>query len=499
MRPGGVMSKDKEIKIIIDAVSNEKDINKEVVFEALEEALAAAHQKHLDDERAQIEVLIDRKTGEIMTARIWDVVLTEEEVTDPSVEVTLENALTFDQEAQVGKKIRQMIESIDLGRISAQVAKQAVYQKLKTAKKEKLASYYENQVGQLVTGTVKKATRDVVLVELSNGAEAILPRREMIPKETFRLNDRVRALIKEVIWEKKGPIIMLSRAHPQMLAQLFAIEVPEIGQGTIEIRAVARDPGLRAKVAVQAKDSRIEPKGACIGMRGSRINSVMEEIGGERIDIILWDSNDAQFVVNALAPAEVTSIVVDEQLKLMQVVVDQAVLSQAIGRNGQNVKLASELTGWKISVVTAEEATQLQQEEASKVFENFSAQIGFDPELAQVLVEAGFGEAHELAYVDSAEFYALGFDEEIIAYIRSKAQEYLLRPKEKSIITQDINSVPGMHSAWVDIFKKHQVLTTDDLAELSIADLLEIVQCSEEEAAALIMAARSPWFSDDAQ
>jgi len=336
------MSKDKEIKIIIDAVSNEKDIDKEVVFEALEEALASAHQKHLEEPNAQIEVLIDRKTGEIHTARIWDVVGVEDSIMEPSLEINLDDALAIDPLSAVGKKIREPVESLDLGRISAQVAKQAVYQRLKNAKKEKLASFYEDQIGQLVTGTVKKATREVVLVDLPNGAEAVLPRREMIPKETFRLNDRVRALIKEVIWEKKGPIIMLSRAHTQMLSQLFAIEVPEIGQGTIEIRAIARDPGMRAKVAVQAKDSRIEPKGACIGMRGSRINSVMEEVGGERIDIILWDENDAQFVVNALAPAEVKSIVVDEEMKLMQVVVEKEILSQAIGRNGQNVRLASE-------------------------------------------------------------------------------------------------------------------------------------------------------------
>jgi N utilization substance protein A len=321
----------------------------------------------------------------------------------------------------------------------------------------------------------------------------------MIPKETFRLNDRVRALIKEVVWDKKGPTIMLSRAHPQMLAQLFAIEVPEIGQGTIEIRAVARDPGLRAKVAVQAKDSRIEPKGACIGMRGSRVNSVMEEIGGERIDIILWDENDAQFVVNALAPAEVKSIVIDEEVKVMQVVVEKEVLSQAIGRNGQNVKLASELTGWKISGVSEEEANKLQEEEAVKVIEDFTVKIGLDQELAEALFSAGFTEAHELAYVDAQEFYALGFDEELVAYIREKAQEFLLKPQEKIIITQDLSTVPGMKRPWVELFKKQHILTTDDLAELSITDLLEIVSCSEEEAAELIMAARSLWFTDDAK
>ncbi|NBW56189.1 transcription termination factor NusA [bacterium] len=430
------MSKDKEIKIIIDAVSNEKDIDKEVVFEALEEALASAHQKHLDEPNAQIEVLIDRKTGEIHTARIWDVVDSEDDIMEPSLEINLHNALAIDPLSAVG---------------------------------------------------------------LPNGAEAVLPRREMIPKETFRLNDRVRALIKEVVWEKKGPVIMLSRAHPQMLSQLFAIEVPEIGQGTIEIRAIARDPGMRAKVAVQAKDSRIEPKGACIGMRGSRINSVMEEVGGERIDIILWDENDAQFVVNALAPAEVKSIVVDEEMKLMQVVVEKEILSQAIGRNGQNVRLASELTGWKISVVSEEEASELQEAETNKILDIFSQKIGLDKELSEALIDSGFTDPHELAYVDSQEFLNMGFDEEIVNYVREKAQEYLLRPEKKVVITQDINTVPGMTVEWVTLFKNNNVETTDDLAELSTSDLLEIVNCTEEEAAALIMAARSRWFSDDAQ
>lgn len=496
------MNKDnKEIKIIIDAVSNEKDINKEVVFEALEEALASAHQKHLDEPEALIEVLIDRKTGEIFTSRIWEVVATDDDIEDPSVDISIEEAISFDPEAQVGKKVRQHIESIGLGRISAQVAKQAVFQRLKNARKEKLANEYAEQIGQLITGTVKKATRDYVIVDLPNGAEALLPRREMIPRETFRLNDRVRALLKEVIWEKKGPVIMLSRAHPQMLAQLFAIEVPEIGQGTIEIRAVARDPGSRAKVAVQAKDNRIEPKGACIGMRGSRVNSVMEEVGGERIDIILWDENDAQFVVNALAPAEVKSIVVDELQKAMQVVVDKEVLSQAIGRNGQNVKLASELTGWRISVVTEEEAEELQVKEAEKIFETFTQVIGIDPDLAQALISAGFTEAHELAYVDNTEYYALGLDDEIISYIREKAQESLLNKNQKQVITNDLKTIPNMKQEWVEQLKKNQIVTTDDLAEQSVPDLIEIIDCTEEQAGELIMAARSFWFdeNDDAQ
>lgn len=489
------MSKEKEIKMIIEALSHEKDLPKEIVFEALEEALSIAHQKYINEEESQVEVSIDRKTGKISTARLWDVVATEEDIEEPSRELTLEKALLLDPESYAGKKIRQEVDSLDLGRISAQLAKNAVYQRLKQAKREKLAQDYESKVGELVTGVVKKATRECVIVDLPNGAEGMLPRREMIPREMFRLNDRVRAVIQSVVWEKKGPTIVLSRAAPAMVAQLFAIEVPEIAEGAIEIRAIARDPGSRSKIAVQAKDTRLEPKGACIGMRGSRVNSVMEEISGERIDIILWDENDAQFVVNALSPAEVKSIVIDEELNTMQVVVDQSVLSQAIGKNGQNVKLASELTGWKISVISKEDAQELEDQQANKTLNLFTQEIALDPDLAEVLIQAGFTEAHELAYVDSQEYYSVGLDDELIEHIREKAQDYLLEKTKNLQGSGDLSAVPGVRREWLEVLAKNDINTVEDLADLSTGDLIEILpDCLEEEAGAVIMAARAQWF-----
>lgn len=488
------MSKEKDLKMMIEMLSHEKDISKDIVYEAVEEALAAAHQKHLGDLEALIEVSIDQKTGKINTSRIWDVIPSEQEKTSSSLELYLEEAAQFCADAAVGKKVRESIESLDMGRIGAQVAKQGVIQRIKQAKKESLAREYELKKGELISGTVKKTTREFLIIDLPHNAEGVLPRRQMLPREFFRVNDTVRCIVDEIVWDNKGPTIFLSRANSQMLSQLFAIEVPEIGEGSIEIRAVARDPGSRAKVAVQAKDLRIEPKGACIGIRGSRVNSVMEELGGERIDVILWDDNDAQFVVNALSPAEVKSIVVDETEKTMQIIVEQSTLSQAIGKNGQNVRLASELTGWKIVVVSEEEAEDLQKQELSHIKDFFCGKIGLDEQLADVLIEAGFTQAHELAYVDHEDFYELGFDDELIQYFREKAQEYLLNDSKPVEITQDLSTVPGLTEQWAELLIKAEIATTEDLAELSIADLMDILPCTSEEAGALIMAARSLWF-----
>lgn len=488
------MSKEKDLKIMIEMLSHEKDISKDIVFEAVEEALAVAHQKHLGDFESQIEVSIDQRTGKMTTSRIWDVIADNEEKTIPSLELHLSEAKKFASDAAVGKKVREPIESLELGRIGAQIAKQGVVQRLRQAKKEHLAKLYEEKTGELVTGTVKKTTREFLILDLPHNAEGILPRRHMLPREVFRINDAVRCVVDHIDWDKKGPTILLSRTSGMMLTQLFAIEVPEIGEGSIEIRAVARDPGSRAKVAVQAKDLRIEPKGACIGIRGSRVNSVMEELGGERIDVILWDDNDAQFVVNALAPAEVKSIVVDEAEKTMQIIVEQATLSQAIGKNGQNVRLASELTGWKIVVVSEEQAEDLQKEELSHIKELFCEKIGLDEQLADVLIEAGFTQAHELAYVDQQDFYELGFDDDLINYFREKSQEYLLNQAAAPTITNELSTVPGLNPEWVNLLVEANIQTTEDLADLSIADLMDILPCSSEEAGALIMAARSLWF-----
>lgn len=484
----------KEIKIVVDAVSNEKGIDREIVYEALEEAMAAATMKSLGDMHAHVTVTIDRKIGQVDAVRHYDIVeaIDEEQEGAGSFQLTVEQALEqgFD-EMQVGSRHTIALESPTLGRISAQAAKNVVYQKLKQARAEKLADEYKDQIGQLVTGVVKKATREKIVVDLPNGAEGVLPRREMIPKEIFRLNDRVKAVVKEIQWDKKIPSILLSRTTPDMLASLFAIEVPEIGQGSIEIRSIARDPGSRAKVAVLAKDSRIEPKGACIGMRGSRVNSVMEQLEGERIDIILWDENDAQFVINSLAPAQVLSIVLDEQEKSMQVVVEQETLSQAIGRSGQNVRLATELTGWTINVVSQEQAQELESEEAEKTIHLIRDKIGIEEQLAQALIDSGFTEAQELAYVDDAEYLELGLDMPTITYIRQKAKAYL----EKSFVDHNnLATIPNIEESWSQALIAQGLKTWDDVAELSIEELKDIVEISEQDAGSLIMAARAPWF-----
>lgn len=488
------MSKEKDLKIMIEMLSHEKDISKNIVFEAVEEALAVAHQKHIGEPEAQIEVNIDQRTGKMTTSRLWDVIDDADEKEIPSLELHFSEAIKIAADAAINKKMREPIESLDLGRIGAQIAKQGVVQRLKQAKKEQLAHIYEEKKGELISGTVKKTTREFLILDLPHNAEGILPRRHMLPREIFRINDSVRCVVDNIDWDKKGPTILLSRTSGQMLSQLFAIEVPEIGEGSIEIRAVARDSGSRAKVAVQAKDLRIEPKGACIGIRGSRVNSVMEELGGERIDVILWDDNDAQFVVNALAPAEVKSIVVDEAEKTMQIIVDQGTLSQAIGKNGQNVRLATELTGWKIVVVSEQQAEDLHKEEQSLNKELFCEKIGLDEQLADVLIEAGFTQAHELAYVDQQDFYELGFDDELINYFREKAQEYLLNQAATPQITQELHTIPGLNAEWVSMLIEANTQTTEDLAELSIADLMDILPCTSEEAGAFIMAARSLWF-----
>lgn len=482
----------KEIKIVVDAVSNEKDIDKEIVYEALEEALAAATLKSIGDYQANVTVQIDRKSGEIIASRHYAVVEQEGEEFCASTQITTEQLVEQGyQSLDVDQTLSIALESPSLGRISAQAAKNVVYQKLKHARAEKLAAEYEDQIGQLTTGVVKKATREMVIVDLPNGAEGVLPRREMIPKETFRLNDRVKAVIQSIQWDKKTPSILLSRVDTAMVSNLFSIEVPEIGQGTIEIRAVARDPGSRAKVAVQAKDSRIEPKGACIGMRGARVNSVMEQLEGERIDIILWDENDAQFVINSLAPAQVLSIVVDEQEKSMQVVVEKDTLSQAIGRNGQNVRLAAELTGWTVNVVSQEQAEQLETEEAEKTIILMRDKIGIEGQLAEALIESGFTEPQELAYVADDEFLELGLDLETINYIRDKAKNYL----EKSFVDhENLETISEMTQVWSELLQEKGLKTWDDVAELSIDELRDIIDITEDKAGELIMAARAPWF-----
>src|SRR5690606_32834190 len=416
----------KEILLVVEAVSNEKGVDKEVIFEAIELALATATKKRYEDEEADIRVAIDRKSGAYETFRRW-LVVDNDAVPALGTELTLEEAHQIDPALKAGDVHEEKVESVAFGRIGAQAAKQIIVQKVREAERAKIVDSYREKVGELVHGTVKKVTRDAVIVDLGNNAEAVMPRDQLIGREMFRMGERVRALLKEIRTENRGPQLILSRSCPEMLMELFRIEVPEIAEEVIEIKAAARDPGLRAKIAVKTNDGRIDPVGACVGMRGARVQAVSNELGGERTDIVLWDDNPAQLVINAMAPAEVESIVVDEDAHSMDVAVAEENLAQAIGRGGQNVRLAVELTGWKINVMSVTEAEAKHEEEAGSLVETFMKYLDIDEDVATVLVEEGFSSIEEVAYVPLEEMMDIeGFDEEIAEALRERAKDALL-------------------------------------------------------------------------
>ena len=412
----------KEILLVVEAVSNEKDVPKSVIFEAIELALATATKKRYDEE-ADIRVVIDRESGDYETFRRW-LVRPDDELAQLGTELTLEEAAEKDTALVAGDVFEEQVESIAFGRIAAQTAKQVIVQKVREAERAKVVEEYLDRTGELVSGTVKKVTRDNVIVDLGNNAEALLGRDQLIGRETFRMGDRVRSILQEVRSESRGPQLFLSRTCPEMLVELFKIEVPEISEEVIEIRGAARDPGSRAKIAVKTNDGRIDPVGACVGMRGSRVQAVSGELDGERVDIILWDDNPAQLVVNAMAPAEVASIVVDEDAHSMDVAVEEDNLAMAIGRGGQNVRLASELTGWELNVMTDEEAAEKQREESSGISETFAEHLDIDEEFAEMLVMEGFTTLEEVAYVPLEEMLEIdGLDEEIVNELRTRAKD----------------------------------------------------------------------------
>jgi len=496
----------KEILLVVESVSNEKGVPKEVIFDALEHALASATKKRYQ-ENAEFRVAIDRETGEYATFRRWlvaDPAAVEEWNGD--AHLTLEEAHEKHPDLQVGDFYEIPVPSVEFGRIAAQTAKQVIVQKVREAERAQIVAEYLPRVGELVAGTVKKVTRDAVIVDLGNNAEALLGRESMIPRETFRVGDRLRALLLEVRPDARGPQLILSRTSPKMLVELFKIEVPEIAEQVIEIRGGARDPGSRAKIAVKTNDGRIDPVGACVGMRGSRVQAVSGELAGERIDIVLWDDNPAQLVVNAMAPAEVASIVVDEDDHSMDIAVAEDNLAQAIGRGGQNVRLASELTGWTLNIMTQEEAASKQQEEATRYVTEFMNALGVDEDMAGVLVEEGFTSLEEIAYVPMEEMLSIdGFDEELAHELRNRAKDALLT---KAIAAEeklgdvepaaDLLELEGMDKRLAYKLASHQIVCREDLAEQSVADLLDIAEIEEGRAAALIMAARAPWFTEEA-
>jgi len=493
----------KEILLVVEAVSNEKGVEKDVIFEAIELALATAAKKRYDDEEADIRVSIDRKTGEYDTFRRW-LIVDNEVVPELGTELNMQEAAEIDTSLQPGDVYEEQVESVAFGRIGAQAAKQIIFQKVREAERARIVDSYRDRVGELVSGSVKKVTRDNIIVDLGSNAEALLPRDQLIPRETFRMGDRVRALLLEIREDHRGPQLMLSRANPGMLVELFRIEVPEIAEELIDIRGAARDPGSRAKIAVKTNDGRIDPVGACVGMRGSRVQAVSNELGGERVDIILWDDNPAQLVINAMAPAEVASIVIDEDTHTMDVAVSEDNLAQAIGRGGQNVRLASELTGWELNVMTEEEADQRQEQEATRLVDYFIKHLEADEELAGILVEEGFTSLEEVAYVPMEEMLAIdGFDEDLVSELRQRAKDGMLT---EALVggsgnaggepAEDLLNMDGMEEDLAKTLGKMGICTMEDLAEQSVDDLMDIEGMNEERAGQLIMTARAPWFED---
>lgn len=494
----------KEILLVVEAVSNEKSVSKEVIIDALECALASATRKRAEED-IDVRVAIDQRTGDYETFRRWAIV--EENEEEPLVETreyTLEQARERDVHAELGGFIEEPMDSVEFGRIAAQNAKQVIVQKVREAERARVIALYEDQLGTLISGNVKRTDRHGIYIDLGQNAEAIIPRDHMIPRESVRVGDRIRGLLLEVSSELRGPQLIVSRTHPDYLSELFQIEVPEIGQGLIELHGAARDPGARAKVAVQSLEARLDPVGACIGMRGSRVQSVSNELGGERIDIILWDESPAQFVINAMAPAEVESIIVDEENKSMDVAVTEEKLAQAIGRNGQNIKLATELTGWNLNVMTTEEAQQNSDAELRQMVERFMLQLDIDDEIATILVEEGFSNLEEVAYVPIDELLEIEeFDEELVNTLRDRAKDMLLTlaiANEEQLSDaepqEDLLALEGVSEDFARKLASHGIATRDDLAEQSVDELLDIEDIGAEAAAELIMLARAHWFEE---
>ena len=487
----------KEVLLVVESVSNEKGVPPGVIFEALELALATATKKRYEED-VDLRVSINRHNGSYETFRRWTVV-EDEDYQLPDSHLSVEVAQEEHPGVKAGEVIEEKIESIEFGRIAAQTAKQVIVQKVREAERAQVVDAYREKVGEIISGTVKKVTRDSVIVDLGNNAEALLPREHIIPRETFRMGVRLRALLKEIRTENRGPQLMLSRTDPQMLIELFRIEVPEISEQLIDVMAAARDPGSRAKIAVRSKDKRIDPQGACIGMRGSRVQAVSGELGGERVDIVLWDDNPAQFVINAMAPAEVASIIVDEDSRTMDIAVAEDNLAQAIGRGGQNVRLASQLTGWTLNVMTEADINAKQQAETGDIIQRFIDELDVDEELAQVLVEEGFTSLEEVAYVPMEEMLNIdGFDEDIVNELRTRAKDRLLTraiaTEEQKSPSEDLLTLDGMDPQLASALAQRGVVNREELAEQSIDDLLDINGMTEERAGKLIMAARAHWF-----
>lgn len=488
----------REVLLLVDALAREKNVDKEIVFGALESALASATKKRFVEE-SDVRVSIDRNTGEYISFRCWQV-MDDETFETPDLHVKLSEARKRNPDIQLEEFIEEPLESIDFGRIGAQAAKQVIFQKIRDAEREQILNDFMERKEHLVSGTVKRIERGNAIVEFGK-IEALLPRDQMIPKENMRVGDRVRAYLLRVDRSIRGPQITLSRITPEFLIKLFELEVPEVEEGLLEIISAARDPGVRAKISVRSHDKRIDPIGTCVGMRGSRVQAVTNELAGERVDIVLWSEDPATSVINALAPADVTSIMVDEDNHSMDVVVEEENLAQAIGRNGQNVRLASELTGWELNIMTMEESSQKNEQEFSKVRDLFMGKLDVDAEVADILVQEGFNTLEEVAYVPLNEMLEIeSLDEATVNELRSRARNALLTAAivneelvEHNI--EDLVKLDGMDEQTARVLASKGIGTQEQLADLAVDELVEQAGIDEERANRLIMAARAPWFA----
>ena len=495
----------KEILLAAEAVSNERLLPREKIFEALESAIALSTKKKYEQE-IDVRVVIDRKTGEFITFRRWLVV---ENVTYPTKEITLEAAQFENPEVQLGDYVEDQIESIAFDRITMQTARQVISTKIREAERNKVVEQFTAKEGQLIVATVKKVNRENIILEVNgeegSKAEAVILREDMLPRENFRPGDRVRGVLYKVDPTSKGSQLFVTRAKPVMLEELFRLEVPEIGEELIEIRGASRDPGSRAKIAVKSNDKRIDPVGACVGMRGARVQAITNELGGERVDIVLWDDNPAQYVINAMAPADVSSIVVDEDNHSMDIAVEEANLAQAIGRNGQNVRLATQLTGWTLNVMTTQELEQKHQAEDNKILDLFMTALEIDEEFAQILIDEGFTNLEELAYVSMSDLTAIDGleDEDLAEELQTRAKNAITAAalaEEKALeaahIEDNLLNLEGMERHIAFKLAQKQITTLEELAEQGVDDLADIEELSAEKAAELIMVARNIcWFS----
>ncbi len=492
----------KELLLVVEAVANEKGVPEEVILEAIEAALASAAKKRYPEQDVAIRVAIDPKDGSYETFRRWEVVADDVVMESPDRQLRLMDAVDESDGAEVGDFIEEQIENAEFGRIAAQAAKQVIVQRVREAERQQVVDAWKDRVGELVNGTVKRVERGNIYVDLGGNAEAFIPKDKGIPRDILRTGDRVRGYLYDVRSELRGPQLFISRAAPEFMMELFRLEVPEVGQGLVSIMACARDPGDRAKIAVLAHDNRTDPIGACIGMRGSRVQAVTNELNGERVDIVLWSDNAAQFVINAMAPAEVQSIIVDEEKHSMDLAVAEELLAKAIGKGGQNVRLASRLTGWQLNVMTADQVQAKSEAEQAVARQLFVDKLEVDEEIAGILVSEGFSTVEEIAYVPVGELLAVeGFDEDIVEELRARARDALLNDAlaaeeelDENQPAEDLLSLEGMDEATAYVLASRGVRTREDLAELAVDEITDLEDMDEARASALIMEARKHWF-----